>query len=123
MAVYINPRLTHRAVKQKFRRHPTGNTELRPVPTDAHIWETAGTPGLERRLRLHILHYLHILEVIFNAERPGNGPVMRHAHVVPSRVVITRHESPVSLSAMEPPTVLQAGLHPGRACLGMANRH
>ena len=123
MAIDINPRLAHRAVEQKFRLHPLGDIELSPVPAHAHVRQAAGTPSLERCLRLHILHYLHILKVIFNAERPGNGPVMRHAHALPPRIIITRHESPVSFSAMEPPTVLQASLHSGRTRLCTANRH
>ena len=106
MAIDIDPRLAHRAVEQQFRFQSVRDIELGPVPAHAHIWQTAGATGLERCLRLHILHYLHVLKVIFNAERPGYGPVMRHAHAFPSGVVINRHESPVSLSAMEPPPVL-----------------
>ena len=123
MAIDINPCLAHRAVEQEFRLHPLGDIELSPVPAHAHIRQAAGTPGLERCLRLHILHYLHILKVIFNAERPGNGPVMRHAHALPPRIIITRHESPVSLTTMEPPSVLQASLHSGRTRLCTTKRH
>ena len=91
LPVDVDARLGHRAVEDEFRVfRPLRHGERAAVPALAQPREGSRASRLLGRLRLAVLHDAHGLLVDLPVERPRDGPVVRHAHGLPRRVVERR---------------------------------
>ena len=81
--------------------------KLSPIPADPEAWKGSRAPSAQILRLFPVGEDLHHLAVYIHIKRLSDCPIVRNAHVLPSRVVKRRLGRARSVPEMEFPTVLQ----------------
>ena len=88
LSVHVDTGIAHRAIEDQAHFLALGHVEATTIPAYAHVGQTAGAAGLQRRLGFLILGDGHVLHVIVSIKRSVDGPVVRNGDALPGPVVI-----------------------------------
>ena len=83
----IDPSLTHSTIENQSDLLVGRSIKSRTIPTDTHIRQPSGTPGLYGSLLFKVLRNRYLLQIVVAVERTKDGPIMRNGHCFPLTVV------------------------------------
>ena len=83
----IDPSLTHSTIENQSDLLVCRSIKSRTIPTDTHIRQPSGTPGLYGSLFFKVLRNRYLLQIVVAVERTKDGPIMRNGHCFPLTVV------------------------------------